>query len=469
MEKIEKRQPIVVILGHVDHGKTTLLDTIRKTNVQAREAGGITQKIGASVVTTEDGKKITFIDTPGHAAFSSMRSRGAKTADIAVLVVAANDSVKPQTKEALEYILNAQIPFIVAATKMDLPAVSLGNVKADLKSVGVMFEDEGGDVPLIPVSARAGTGIKEILDMILLVAELNEIKGNKSDNFEAKVIETSKEKMGPSVSLVVKAGSLTIGDTLISEKGEAKIKGLFGGGGEALKEVLPGEPAQVLGFSDLPDVGSSIWKKGEKEVLPVERKTGAVARTNTIESEAKLRLVVKAASSGSLEALLAGIPKEVEVVGSGVGDAIDSDVFMAKSAGARIFAFETKIASSTSRLADTEGVKFESFDIIYRLFERIDEILKGGKEVILGSAVIIAEFPYEGKRVAGCKVLGGVINKKDTLTLKRSDVVIGEVKISSLKKGKLDVDAVKQGEECGIFFYPQLDFKEGDMLLSERK
>jgi len=462
-----KRQPIVVILGHVDHGKTTLLDAIRKSNVAAKEAGGITQKIGASVLTAPDGKKVTFIDTPGHAAFSSMRSRGAKTADIAILVVAANDSVKPQTKEALEYILNAKIPYIVAATKMDLPSVSVDNVKADLKSLGVLFEDDGGDVPVVPVSARSGSGIKQLLEMITLVSDLNEIAGSKDESFEAKVIETSKEKMGLSVSLVIKSGILRVGDVLVSEHGEAKVRGLFNVNGQSSKEVLPGEPAQVLGFSVPPEVGSSVWKKGEKEVLPVEVKKSAIIKQG-FSGDAKLKLVIKTGSAGSLEAVLAGIPKEVEVVESGVGDVIDSDVFIAKSLDARIFGFESKISGSTARLADTEGVKFDRFDIIYRLFEKIDEIVKGKEEQILGSAIVVAEFPYEGKRVAGCKVLSGEIKKKDTLTLKRGESIIGEVKIASLKKGKQDVDTVKQAEECGIFVYPQLDFKEGDVLISLR-
>lgn len=472
-EKTEHRQPIVVILGHVDHGKTTLLDAIRKTNVQSKEAGGITQKIGASVVTftSEAGqnKSICFIDTPGHAAFSSMRSRGAKTADIAILVVAANDSVKPQTKEALEYILNAKIPYIVAATKMDLPSVSIDNVKADLKSEGVMFENAGGDVPLVAVSAKSGEGLKQLLEMINLVSELNEISGSDKDPFEAKVIETNKGKMGPSVSLVVKSGSLKIGDTLIGENGEAKVRGLFDSNGTAVKAVASGEPAQVLGFSSLPEIGSTVWKKDEGQVLPVEAKKNNLPVAKTSSDDSKLKLVIKAGSSGSLEAILSGLPKEVEVVADGVGDIIDSDVFMAKSAGAKIFAFEVKMPGPVSRLSDTEGVKFESFDIIYRLFERVAEILKGQEEVIKGNAMIVTEFPYEGKRVAGCKIISGEINKKDVLTLKRSEIVMGEVKISSIKKGKIDVDVVKQGEECGIFFYPQLDFKEGDVLLSQHK
>jgi translation initiation factor IF-2 len=462
------RQPIVVILGHVDHGKTTLLDTIRKTDVQKKEAGGITQSIGASVVETPEGKKITFIDTPGHAAFSSMRSRGAKVADIAVLVVAANDSVKPQTKEALEYILAARIPYIVAATKMDLPAVSIENVKSDLKTEGVMFEDAGGDVPLIAVSARNKTGIKELLDMIILVSQLNETKGNDSEDFEAKVIETSKEKMGLSVSLVVRSGILKVGDMLVSESGEDKVRGLFDTTSNSVKEIHAGEPAKVLGFSSLPEVGSTIWLKGAKEVLPSETKKQQIVQNQRSE-DGKLKLVIKAGNTGSLEAILAGIPKEAEVIASGVGDVIDADIFMAKSSGARIFAFEVKMPSNTARLADTEDIKFERFDIIYKLYERIDEIIKGKEEIVNGSAMIIAEFPYEGKKVAGCKIISGVINKRDELTLKRESKIIGQVKIASIKKGKTDIDSVKQGEECGIFMYPQLDFKAGDMLISQRK
>ncbi len=462
-----KRPPVVVILGHVDHGKTSLLDYIRKSNVQVREAGGITQKIGASVVTNSAGAKITFIDTPGHAAFSNMRARGARVADIAILVVAANEGIKPQTSEALEYILAEKIPFIVAATKIDLQGASADMVKDQLSKVGVNFEDFGGDVPLIGVSVRTGVGVKELLDMISLISDLNDIKGNINNPLVAYVIETSKEKSGMSVSVVVKDGSVNTGDNIIAENTKGKVRGLFDFMGKVIKSAGPGSPVQLLGFSQLPPAGSRIWRESEKEELPQ-----IVAKKEIVEvkrEEGKLNVIIKANNTGSLEATLSNLSKEVTVISSSVGEVTESDVFLAKSASAFILVFESKIPSQVAKLAEMEGVKIEPFDVIYRLFERVDELSKKDVIEVLGEAEIIAAFPYEGKKVAGSKVKKGIISKKFGLTLMRAEKNLGEVKIISLKKGKEDVDEVKQGEEFGVFFAPQLDFKPGDMLISLRK
>jgi translation initiation factor IF-2 len=464
-ENFKPRQPIVVILGHVDHGKTTLLDAIRKTDVAKKEVGGITQKIGASVVTTKGDKKITFIDTPGHAAFSNMRARGAKFTDIAVLVVAANEGVKPQTKEALKYILNLDLPFIVVATKMDIAGASSDLVKTQLQREGIMFEGGGGDTPLIKLSAREGTGVDELLETIALLSELRGIKGDKSAPLEAGVIETSKEKMGPSVSLVVRNGSISVGDRLVSESRECKVKGLFDEFGKSVRSVGPGEPVKVLGFSELPPVGSRVWSE-EGKPLPIKAKKEEMTRVP--EEDGLLNVLIKAQSAGSLEAIISNLPEDVLVVASGVGDVTESDVFMAKSSDASIFTFESKISPAVAKLAETEGVKVQGFDVVYRLFEKIDETLKKGEVEIMGIADVIAEFPFEGKRVAGCKVKMGKINKKDKPVLMRGKEELGEVKIISIKKGKEEVEEVSQGEECGIFFAPQLDFKLSDMLISTR-
>lgn len=461
------RPPIVVILGHVDHGKTSLLDYIRKSNVAGREAGGITQSIGASQVVTENGQKLTFIDTPGHAAFSEMRSRGAKLADIAILVVASNEGVKPQTKEALEYVLAAKTPFLVAATKVDLQQTSIEIVISSLGKEGVFFEGKGGEVPLISVSVKTGQGVKELLETISLLSELHEIKGEREEPLDGTVIETRKDKAGPLVSAVIRNGTLSIGDHLITETSEGKVRGLIDQTGKGIKSVYPGDPVQILGFSELPPVGSNIWKREDKgEILPQRRETNKVLTAPVGQA---IPILIKSGSAGSLEALLENISKEVFLIGSGVGDLNESDVFLAKSANAPIFVFEAKVPSGVARLAETESVRIESFNIIYRLFERVEELLKMGIVEVLGEAIITAEFPYEGKRVAGCKILKGVIRKAETLTLKREEKELGEVKIISLKKGKQDVLEVKQGEECGIFFAPQLDFKLSDMLLSLRK
>lgn len=460
------RPPIVVILGHVDHGKTTLLDFIRKTRVQQKEAGGITQNIGASVVTTKEGKKITFIDTPGHSAFTNMRARGTKIADIAVLVVAATEGVKPQTKEALEFIITAKIPFIVAATKVDLPGASIDTVRQELEKESVVFEGRGGEVPLIGVSAVTGTGVDQLLEMVNLLSELNSVSGDKNSNLDAMVIETGKDNRGVLATVVVKNGTLRIGDEIVTQAEKAKVRGMFNYNKQSVKEVLPGEPALVLGFNSIPSVGSRIWRLSEKGGQ-IEKQDKSIAQIDN--TAGKLILIIKAASSGSLEAIISNLPDGTSVVSSGVGDVNESDVFLARSLNSLIFAFEVKVPSQVAKLAETEGVKTYSFDIIYKLFEYLEELLKKDKVEILGVAQIIASFPYEDKKVAGCKITKGSITKGVTINLKHGEQLVGVARIVSMKKQKDDIGMAKQGEECGIIFVPQLDFTIGDVILSVRK
>lgn len=461
----QKRSPIVTILGHVDHGKTSLLDYIRKTSVTKREAGGITQSIGASVYTAKDGGKITFIDTPGHAAFSSMRSRGAKVADIAILIVAGNDGVMPQTKEALEVIRTANIPFIVAATKKDLPTFSVETVYGQLEALGVLFEGRGGDTPLVPVSSVTGDGVDSLLEMIGLVSELYEIQGDTDGDLEGVIIETTKDQRGAAASLVIRNGLLKIGDEIATENGAAKVRGLFDWEGAQIKEVHPGEPASVIGFDSVPQVGSPVWhnKEGKQSLVPNQS-----SQIVSAEIEGKHSVIIKAKNSGSLEAILANIPDGIFVISSGVGDVTESDIFIAKSSKAKIFTFEVKSKGTVAKLADTEGVVVESFTIIYELFERLTELSKKGRIETLGKAQIVATFPYENRVVAGSKILQGTFSKTGTFVLSRNDKDLGTVKILSIRKGKQEVPEVRQGEECGIFFTPQLDFKIGDVLLSVR-
>ena len=461
------RPPIVVVLGHVDHGKTTLLDYIRRTNIVQKEAGGITQRIGASVGITKEGKKITFIETPGHAAFANMRSGGTKVADVAILVVAADDGVKPQTKEALEYIFSAQIPFIVAATKIDLPSASIDKVRSDLEKEQVLFEGRGGDVPLLAVSGKTGQGIEELLEMINLVSELHEIKGNPEGVLEGVVIETGKDRRGVIISIVVREGTLRVGDQIVTDTQKAKVRGIFDFNEKPVKIIGPGEPALILGFSEAPSVGSKIWRLNEKTLI---QKVDEKKKLTEIKlGEGQIATILKAKNAGSLEAIIANLPKEIVVLFSGVGDVNESDVFLAKSSKAKIFAFESKISGSVKKLAETEDIDIETFNIIYKLFERFDELIKKAQIEILGKAEIIASFPYENKRVAGCRVLTGKISKTDDLRLVRDEKELGQIKVLSIKKGKDNIDLVKQGEECGVLFTPQLDFKIGDVIISVRK
>lgn len=461
------RPPIVTLLGHVDHGKTTLLDAIRKTRVASQEVGGITQSTGASVIKTHEKKEITFIDTPGHAAFAKMRSRGATVADIAVLVVAADDGVKPQTKEAIQHIKDADIPYLVAFTKVDLDTADIEKSKRELEQEEVLFEGRGGDTPAVEVSGTEKTGIEDLLETISLVWEVNEVESDPEAPLEGVVIETGKEKMGPSVSVVVRNGTIKVRDDIEAAGIEARVKGLFDDTGNSIKEVGPGYPAVILGFKELPPVGSVVTYKGKaKEITKAKKKT----KVKEVK-ESQLPVVVKAQSQGSLEAITSNLPKDAVLIGSGVGDVNQNDVFIAKSSdpNAHIFVFEGKVSSNIRRIAEVEGVEIETFEIIYKLFERMEELVAEGKEKIKGIAQIIKSFPYNNKQVAGCRIKRGVIEKGDSLVLMRDGEEEGRVWVVSIRKQKDEVSSVKDGEECGILFRPQLDFDKGDVLVSVSK
>ena len=455
-----KRPPIVTILGHVDHGKTTLLDSIRKSNIAAREVGGITQTIGASVVTTKDGKDITFIDTPGHAAFSKMRSRGANVADIAVLVVAANDGVKPQTKEALKYIREAKVPFLVAITKLDLKGVTSKSALEQLKGEGVKFEKSGGDTPYVELSGKTGKGIDDLLETISLLSEVNEVAGDKDADLEAVVIETTKGKGGNEVSVVVRSGTLKRGVQVFAGTLSAKVRAIFDDKGKGVNEVLPGYPGKVLGFDSLPKVGEVMGFSDTKETSPqVSSKQKEVA-------EGKVAVVLKAENAGIVEAVEGGLSEDIVVISSGVGDVNDSDVFLAKTSNALLVTLGTKTSRQIHNLAKTESVEVMEFAIIYKLFEALEEHVKSGKDEILGKAEILASFPYNKKKVAGSKVLEGRISKSDRLRLVRNEQEIVKMKAVSMRRGKEEIDTAKGGEEFGAIFAPQLDFEVGDVILS---
>jgi translation initiation factor IF-2 len=466
------RPPIVTILGHVDHGKTSLLDKIRDSNVVSKEAGGITQRIGASVITTPDNNKITFIDTPGHAAFNKMRSRGASAADLVILVVAANEGIKTQTIEALRTIKEVKIPFLVAATKIDLPSASPQTIKQELEKKQVSFEGSGGDVPFVLTSAKGGKGINELLEIISLMSEVYEIKADPNAALDSIVIETSKDKRGVLVTVVVKNGTLKKGDKVSTNNSASsqqdpitcRVRGLFDDNSKPVSRVLPGYPAQILGFSNLPEVGCKIIYQENQKELTTSPETKKTPRRKV--NEGDIPIVIKARRSGLLEVLKSNLPEKIAVVHEGVGDVSESDVFIAKSANGIIFAFESKTQKSVSNLADTEGVSIETFDVIYDFIERLQEIVEEKQEKSLGEAEIIASFPFNDREVAGCKVTKGIIKKNDKLILKRESKEIGEIKAVSIKKQKKDISEVKEGEEFGILFEPKLDFEKGDVIVS---
>ncbi len=453
---MKKRQPIVTVLGHVDHGKTTLLDAIRKTTVASSEAGGITQKIGASIV---DG--ITFIDTPGHAIFSKMRSRGAKVADIALLVVAQDDGVKPQTKEAIQIIKEVKIPFIVVGTKSDVAGVSPERLQGELEKEEVFFEGRGGETPFISISAKANTGITELLEMIKLVSEVNNISGDEKGELEAVVIESFTDKRGVVANVIVRNGSLSVGE----ETTFGKIRALFNEAGRPVKEIGPGFPVQIIGFTKAPEVGAALTKGKPNEVEFTPKK---VLGLNRRLQDDEVPIVLKAESAGAIEAILASLPPKVVVLDSGVGDVNESDIATAKVGKGYVFAFGSKISANIIKIADSEAVKVKRFEIVYELLMEIEEIFKKGKVEILGRAKVIASFPFNDKKVAGCKVVDGHLNKTDRFILTRDEKEIGKIKITSMKKGKIEVGSVGQGEEFGAILEPQLDFQVGDMIVSIR-
>jgi translation initiation factor IF-2 len=478
-KNIQARPPIVVVLGHVDHGKTTLLDAIRKTNVASKEAGGITQAIGASVVETKEGKKITFIDTPGHAAFGRMRSRGAKVADIAVLVVAQDDGVQPQTREALQIIKDSNLPFVVAGTKADIAGVSPEKLRGELEKEGVFFEGRGGQTPFVSVSAKTNTGVTDLIEILVLMSEVAGFKGDPNAELEAVVIESGKDKMGPTASVVVRQGSIKVGETIYAEEKECKVRALFDDKGKSIKEVMPGFPAKVFGFTQVPPVGALVSKKPligpltdglrvDKGVGVQRQKARGAFDLRRLQDD-EVPVILKAGSAGSLEAIINSLPPKIVVVDSGVGDITSSDVINAKTGNAFIFAFESKIPKDVFRLATAEKVRTERFDVIYKLLERLDEILRKDKKEILGKAEILASFPFDHKKVAGCKVIYGRISKGDELILNRGEKEVGKAKAISIRKQKVEVSSVGQSEEFGIIFDPQLDFQVHDVLLSVSK
>lgn len=476
------RPPIVAVLGHVDHGKTTLLDKIRDTNITEREAGGITQGIGAWQVVTKEGKKITFIDTPGHEAFSTLRLRGAKIADIVLLVVAADDGVMNQTRESIQYIKESDTPFIVVITKTDLPAVEAERVKKQLSEESVICEDWGGDVVCVEVSGKTGQGVDDLLDMIVLVAEVNGVRGDATLDPEVVVVEeTMEEARGLVVRGIVKDGTLRVGDVLFEdEDGEiGKVRGIFNEKRKSVVEALPGDAVEVIGFGKTPRVGALITgterqKAGEVPVLVRSASStvgasGEKGRGNGVSVEG-FPIIIRADTVGSLEAIDKALSDSVRIFQQGVGGVVEGDIFSAKATGAVVVGFNVKVSKEVLRLAQEEGVRVYIYKIIYELTGDVSMWIKErdeqGRERILGKASIVAQFPHGKDRIAGCRVEQGRIVKSDKLRLVRGGEVAGSIWAKSIKRGRVEVEKVSEGEEFGMFFEPQFDFVMGDVIES---
>ncbi|MDO8504886.1 MAG: GTP-binding protein [Candidatus Liptonbacteria bacterium] len=508
------RQPIVVVMGHVDHGKTTLLDYIRKANVAGREAGGITQAIGAYEIThiptnadhtqtdaekiprksasspresvPSEGRKITFIDTPGHEAFSKMRARGANAADLAILVVAAEEGVKPQTKEVLKTLAETKTPFVVAINKIDKPGADIEKTKNDLMQAEVFLEGYGGQVSYETISAKTGEGVDKLLDLVLLVADTAEIKSDSFLPGKGYILETRRNKnRGLEVSVILSDGTLSEGDDVATATAKGKAKILENFLGEAIHSVLPGAPALIVGFEEMPKVGEEFFSGSEARSASLGQAAlnlkNAVAKKNAIPSahndEVSLFLLLKASDAGSLEALseiIRALPlfRPVKIIAESVGEVSEGDVKTAISVGAMIVAYKTKLDRSAKNMTETREIEMISSDIIYELVKAIELSAKeaeGGK--VIGELEVLAVFNQSKleKQVVGGKVVRGIFKNKGPIEIHRDGAKIGDGKITNLKAKKLDVISLPEGQEGGLMVGSAAAVLVGDHLIIREK
>ncbi|MDR7865503.1 MAG: translation initiation factor IF-2 [Sporomusaceae bacterium] len=489
---LQPRPPVVTIMGHVDHGKTSLLDSIRQTNVTAQEAGGITQHIGAYQV-THQGKKIVFLDTPGHEAFTSMRARGANVTDIAILVVAADDGVMPQTIEALNHAKAAKVPVIVAINKMDRPGANPDRVKQQLADHGILSEDWGGEAIMVPVSAYTKQGIPELLEMILLVAEMGDLKANPNRAALGTIIEAQLDKgRGPVATVLVQKGTLHVGDSIIAGVAFGKVRAMINDRGDKVKKALPATPVEVLGLSDVPQAGDVLYVVDERTARAVAEKRVAKKRTEDQAQTSKvslddlfkhiqegslkdLNIVVKADVQGSIEALRQALEnlknKEVRVniVHAGVGAINESDVMLASTANALIIGFNVRPDTNARQAAEKEKIDIRLYRVIYEALNDVEAAMTGMlapeyKEVILGRVEVRQLISVPKAVVAGSYVLEGKITSTSQVRIIRNGIVVHEGKLESLRRFKDDVKEVATGYECGITIEKFRDIKEGDII-----
>jgi len=498
-QQLELRPPVVAILGHVDHGKTTLLDAIRDTSVAAGEAGGITQHIGAYQI-QHKGKTITFLDTPGHAAFTAMRARGAQGADIVILVVAADDGVMPQTEEAIAHTRAAQVAMIVALNKIDKDNAAPDRVKQQLADMDIVPDDWEGETIFVPISAIEKTGLDDLMEAILLVADDLDIRANPAGEIFGTVIEAELTKgRGAMATLLVQNGTLKVGDTVLAGTSCGRIKAMFDYTGSKIDQAGPSVPVSVMGLSDVPKAGELFSvvpneKIGreivEQRVLEAERKGAETETAANLEQlfarvqageEDELRLIIKADVQGSLEPIISSVKDlksggeqdiGVKVIHAGTGAITNDDVMLASATKSIIIGFNVSPDNAAKRLADTEGISIRKYDIIYHLIEDIEKALKGmlepvEKKILVGRAQVLAVFP-SGKydQVAGCRVESGEIRRNAKIRVLRDGKIAFEGGIASLKRHQDDVNEVREGFECGVGLKGFSDFKEGDILES---
>ncbi len=488
----DKRHPVVTVMGHVDHGKTSLLDAIKSTNVVDGESGGITQHLAAYEVKTKTGI-ITFIDTPGHEAFSAMRARGANTTDIVILVVAANDSVKPQTIEAITHAKSADVPIIVAMNKIDLDGADIEKVKGDLAKHDLVSEDWGGKVQMLPISALQKKGIDELLDAVHLESEMQELKSPKKGNAQGVVLESELDRFkGPLSTLLVQKGILKKGDVIVAGEKRGKIKTLIDSSGTQVIDAGPSTPVEVLGLEDCVSAGEQFFvMDSEKDARTLVDSREAFQKQiddkNIMTTQSafemldqekinKLRIIVKSDVAGTSEAIVASLRKigneevEVDIVSYGVGGITSSDINLAITTGSRVLGFNVRTDNKTKQLAESKGIEISYYSVIYDLIEDSKRLLSGllepiYSEKILGLAEVKEVFksPKFGL-VAGCMVTEGLVKREKHVRVLRDNVVIHEGELDSLRRFKDDVKEVKNGTECGIGIKNYLDIKIGDVI-----
>lgn len=491
---LKPRAPVVTVMGHVDHGKTSLLDAIKKTSVTTSEAGGITQHIGAYSVKIND-KKISFLDTPGHEAFTSMRARGAEITDIAIIVVAADDGVMPQTIEAINHAKAAEIPIIVAINKVDKAEANIDRLKQELVENGLVTEDWGGDIIAVEVSALQHKGIDELLEMILLVAEMQELKANPDRNAVGTIVEAKLDKgKGPMATVLVQKGTLKLGDTIASGASSGRVRAMFDDKGKNVKEAGPSTPVAVLGLSEVPNAGDLLYSvDNEKIARTLAEENKSIFREHEMKSDPKvslddlferikqgeikdLNIVIKGDVRGSIEALKQSLEKldtdevKVNILHTGVGGITESDIMLASASNAVVIGFNVRPNFNAIEVSKREKVDIRTYRVIYEAIEDIESAIKGMHaptivEEVIGRAEVRATFRLPtGNSVAGVYIVNGKITRSSSIRLLRDDIVIFEGGISSLKRFKDDAREVLVGYEAGLTLENYNDIKEGDTL-----
>jgi translation initiation factor IF-2 len=492
-DSLQPRPPVVTIMGHVDHGKTRMLDAIRQTNVMDTEVGGITQHIGAYQAET-NGQKITFLDTPGHEAFTAMRARGAQVTDITVLVVAADDGVMPQTLEAINHAQAAGVPIVVAINKIDKPNANPERVKQQLADVGILIEEWGGDVVCCLVSAKEKKGIPELMESILLVAEMEELRANPSQRATGVVIEAEMDKArGPLATVIVHNGTLKLGDTIVVGDTWGRLKAMFDDKGKRVKRAGPSTPVELLGLNSTPQAGDALTvvtserqarallEKRQLEMQQPSQTSKSVKLTTLLDQIStgkvkELNVVLKADVQGSIEPIRSSLEQlgteeaKVRIIHSGSGNITESDAMLAIASGGLIIGFNTSAEPGVQRLAEMEGVSIRYYDVIYNLADDIDKALKGMleptyTEVIDGQAEVRAIFSSgKTQKVAGVHVSEGKVSRGSSVRVRRGEQVVCESTVSSLRRFKDDVKEVAAGYECGVGIESSSEFEIGDRL-----